>query len=121
MAKLKAIHKSVIITTELTVKQIKKLEAIEPDALTIVNDKDEVIFAIGTGKQEVISKNGIVFTNDSSISVLAVSDKALDQEALEESFGAILLQLSRVEEQAQAALAELTVDLKDLIKIEKIN
>lgn len=118
MANLKAVHKAAIISTDLSVKDIKKLEAIEPDALTIVNDKDEVIFQVATGKHESMSKYGIVFANDSRISVLVDTDKALDQETLEETFGAILLQLSRVEAQAAEALAELTIDLKDLIKID---
>ena len=118
MANLKAVHKAAIISTDLSVKDIKKLEAIEPDALTIVNDKDEVIFAIGTGSKESISKNGIVFDDDSRVSVLVDTKKPLDQETLEEAFGAILLQLSRVEAQAAEALSQLTVNLKDLIKID---
>jgi hypothetical protein len=118
MAHIKTVHKAAVISTELSVKDIKKLEAINPDALEIRTEKGDVLFRVATGKEDGISKYGIVFATDSKISVLTNSDKALDRDAVAESFGAILLQLSRVEEQAKAALESIDSNLDDLIEIE---
>jgi hypothetical protein len=118
MAHIKTVHKAAVISTELSVKDIKKLEAINPDALEIRTEKGDVLFRVATGKEDGISKYGIVFATDSKISVLTNSDKALDRDAVAESFGAILLQLSRVEEQAKAALESIGSNLDDLIEIE---
>ena len=118
MAHIKTVHKAAVISTELSVKNIKKLEAINPDALEIRTEKGDVLFKVATGSVESISKYGIVFADDSKISVLTNSDKALDRDTVAESFGAMLLQLSRVEEQANAALESIGADLDSLIEIE---
>lgn len=117
MANIKVIHKAAVISTDLTVKKIKKLEAIAPDCLTIKNEKGEILFSIGTGKQESISKYGIVFANDSKISVLIDATK-VNRDLVEELFGAALLQLSTIEAQSAKALKHLGTSLEDLIQIE---
>jgi GTPase SAR1 family protein len=118
MAHIKTVHKAAIISTDLSVKNIKKLEAINPDALEIKNDKGETLFKVATGSEEFISKYGIVFANDSKISVIVNTKEKLDRETVSEIFGATLLQLSRVEEQANAALESIGADLDSLIEIE---
>ena len=118
MAKIKTVHKAAVISTDLSVKNIKKLEAINPDALAIKNDKGETLFQIATGSNESISKYGIVFANDSKLSVIVDTDKSLSRDLVAELFGATLLQLSRVEEQANAALESIGTDLDTLIEIE---
>ena len=118
MAHIKTVHKAAVISTDLSVKNIKKLEAINPDALAIKNDKGETLFQIATGSNESISKYGIVFANDSKLSVIVDTDKSLSRDLVAELFGATLLQLSRVEEQANAALESIGTDLDTLIEIE---
>lgn len=118
MAHIKTVHKAAVISTDLSVKNIKKLEAINPDALEIKNDKGETLFQIATGSNESISKYGIVFANDSKLSVIVDTDKSLSRDLVAELFGATLLQLSRVEEQANAALESIGTDLDTLIEIE---
>lgn len=118
MAKIKTVHKAAVISTDLSVKEIKRLEAINPDSLEIKNDKGETLFKIATGQAESLSKYGIVFANDSKISVAVDTNKALDRETVSEIFGAMLLQLSRVEEKATEALASIGSDLDSLIEIE---
>ena len=118
MAHIKTVHKAAVISTELSVKNIKKLEAINPDSLEIKNDKGETLFKVASGSHESISKFGVVFAEDSKISVLVDTEKKLDRETVSELFGAILLQLSRVEEQANAALESIGADLDTLIEIE---
>lgn len=118
MAHIKTAHKAAIISTDLSVKDIKKLEAINPDSLEIKTDKGETLFKVATGNNESISKFGVVFANDSKISTLVDSAKALDRDTVSEIFGAIVLQLSRVEEQAKAALESIGTDLDNLIEIE---
>lgn len=118
MAHIKTVHKAAVISTDLSVKNIKKLEAINPDALAIKNDNGETLFQIATGSNESISKYGIVFANDSKLSVIVDTDKSLSRDLVAELFGATLLQLSRVEEQANAALESIGTDLDTLIEIE---
>jgi hypothetical protein len=118
MAKIKTVHKAAVISTDLSVKDIKKLEAINPDALCIKKDNDETLFKVGVGSQESMSRYGIVFAGDSKISVVVDTEKKLDRETVSEIFGATLLQLSRVEEQANEALAAIGSDLDSLIEIE---
>lgn len=117
MANLKTVHKAAVISTELSVKDIKKLEAIAPDALEVKTESGDVLFKIATGNTESISKYGIVFTNDSKISVLVDSDKKLDKDVVTEIFGTTLLQLSKVEAQANSALENIATNLDDLIEI----
>lgn|SRR5574344_460366 len=118
MAHIKTVHKAAVISTDLSVKNIKKLEAINPDSLEIKNDNGETLFKVATGSEESISKFGIVFANDSKISVVVNTEERLDRETVSEIFGATLLQLSRVEEQANAALENIGADLDTLIEIE---
>ena len=118
MAHIKTVHKAAVISTDLSVKNIKKLEAINPDSLEIKNDNGETLFKVATGSEESISKFGIVFANDSKISVVVNTEERLDRETVSEIFGATLLQLSRIEEQANAALENIGADLDTLIEIE---
>lgn len=117
MANIKVMHKAAVISTDLTIKEIKKLEAINPDCLTIKNDNGDVLFSIATSNRESISKYGIVFANDSKISVLIDAAK-VNRDVVEELFGATVLQLSTIENQAMMALEELDTDLATLIEIE---
>jgi len=118
MAHIKTAHKAAVISTDLSVKNIKKLEAINPDALEIKNEKGDILFKVATGANESMSKYGVVFANDSKISVVVNTKEKLDRETVSEIFGATLLQLSRVEEQANAALESIGADLDSLIEIE---
>lgn len=117
MANIKVMHKAAVISTDLTIKEIKKLEAINPDCLTIKNDNGDVLFSIATSNRESISKYGIVFANDSKISVL-IDAARVNRDVVEELFGATVLQLSTIENQAMSALEELDTDLATLIEIE---
>ena len=103
MAKIKTVHKAAVISTDLSVKDIKKLEAINPDALCLKKDNGETLFQVGIGSEESMSRYGIVFSGDSKISVVVDTAEKLNRETVSEIFGATLLQLSRVEEQAVEA------------------
>lgn len=116
MANIKVMHKAAVISTDLTVKEIKKLEALNPDCLAIKDAEGNVMFNIATSTKECVSKYGIVFANDSKISVLVDAVK-VDRDVIEDLFGAILLQLSEVEKKAFDYLEEVATDLDDLIEI----
>lgn len=118
MANIKVMHKAAVISTDLTVKEIKKLEALNPDCLAIKDANGDVRFNIATGTMEAVSKYGIVFANDSKITVLIDAAK-VNRDVIEELFGAILLQLSEIERNAIEYLDNITVDLSDLIEIEE--
>lgn len=116
MANIKVMHKAAVISTDLTVKEIKKLEALNPDCLAIKDAEGNVMFNIATSTRESVSKYGIVFANDSKISVLIDAVK-VDRDVIEELFGAVLLQLSEIEKKAFDYLEEVATDLDDLIEI----
>lgn len=116
MANIKVMHKAAVISTDLTIKEIKKLEALNPDCLAIKDAEGNVRFNIATSNMESISKYGIVFANDSRISVLIDAAK-VNREVVEELFGAVLLQLSEIEKKSFDYLEEISTDLDDLIEI----
>jgi len=116
MANIKVMHKAAVISTDLTVKEIKKLEAIKPECLTIKDAEGNIRFSIGTANHESISKYGIAFANDSKVSILIDAPK-VNRDLVEELFGALLLQLSEIEQNAYDVLDEVAVDLEDLIEI----
>ena len=116
MANIKVMHKAAVISTDLTIKEIKKLEALNPDCLAIKDAEGNVRFNIATSNNESISKYGIVFANDSRISVL-IDAARVNRDVVEELFGAVLLQLSEIEKKAMTYLDEITTDLDDLIEI----
>ena len=117
MANIKVMHKAAVISTDLTIKEIKKLEALNPDCLAIKDAEGNVRFNIATSSKESISRFGIVFNNDSRISVLIDANK-INRDVVEELFGAVLLQLSEIEKKAVAYLDSVSVDLDDLIEID---
>ncbi len=116
MAKLKTLHKAAVISTELAINDIKKVEALNPDALAIKNADGEVIFKVGVGKEESVSRFGVVFAGDSKISVLL--GNPVDRATIEEKFGATLLRLSEVERQVSEYLETVDTNLSDLIEID---
>lgn len=116
MANIKVMHKAAVISTDLSIKEIKKLEALNPDCLAIKDAEGNVIFNIATSNRESISKYGIVFANDSKISVLIEAPK-VNKDVIEELFGAILLRLSKIETQAFDYLEDVDSDLDTLIEI----
>ena len=101
---------------DVDMKLFNKLEALNPDCLAIKDAEGNVMFNIATSTKECVSKYGIVFANDSKISVLVDAVK-VDRDVIEDLFGAILLQLSEVEKKAFDYLEEVATDLDDLIEI----
>ena len=119
MAKVQVMHKAVMLSSDLTIEEIKKAEAIIPEALQIVDRHDNVIFAVATGNCEGMSTYGVVFNKENKISVLIDEQAALTADKVEEYFGSILLRLTRVEDQVKAHLADIKADLKDMISFVK--
>lgn len=117
MANIKVMHKAAVISTDLTVKEIKKLEALKPECLSIKDAEGNVRFSICTANHESISRYGIAFANDSKVSILIDAPK-VNRDIVEDLFGALLLQLSEIEQKAYEALDEVSTDLEDLIEIE---
>ena len=113
MAKIRAIDQAVVITSSLTNEQISKAVKYFPEVLTLKakNDDDKLVpvFAVSQGTKGDVSKFGITFPNgekneQASLTVsIDKMSKAKRAEFVKDSFGKVLVNLNKIEEQYTAA------------------
>ena len=113
MAKIRAIDQAVVITSSLTNEQLSKAVKYFPEVLTLKakNDEDKLVpvFAVSQGTKGDVGKFGITFPKGekNELASLTVSiDKmstAKRTEFVKDSFGKILVNLKKVEEQYESA------------------
>lgn len=67
MAKIVIAGDAVVVTSSLTLDDIRKVEKYRPDALILKGGEDnkEPIFAVSTAKSGYINKNGVAFASES--------------------------------------------------------
>lgn len=128
MAKLKISGNAIVLTSDLKLDTIKKMEKYNPDALVIFNEtKDgdrEEVFKIGSGVVSGISKYGITFaeTNKTGLAVatsllpetVAVGDK---KQFVKENFANTLFFLQDLEAAVKTSCEELDAAYAELDKI----
>lgn len=128
MAKLKISGNAIVLTSELKLDTIKKMEKYNPDALVIFNEtKDgdrEEVFKIGSGAVSGISRFGITFaeTNKAGLAVatillpetVAVGDK---KQFVKENFANALFFLQDLEAAVKTSCEALDAAYAELDKI----
>ena len=113
MAKIRAIDQAVVITSSLTNEQISKAVKYFPEVLTLKaeNDDDKLVpvFAVSQGTKGDVSKFGITFPkgekNEQASLTVSIDkmSKAKRAEFVKDSFGKVLVNLNKIEEQYTAA------------------
>lgn len=102
--------KALVVTSAIKVKDLKRAEAICPDALILRNENKDVVFSVGMSpKQFGIGAYGVIFdteTPDGLAQITVPLDKTLTKEELGDKYGMAFIRLAQVEEQFAAAYAE---------------
>lgn len=116
MAKISIAANTMILESEFTLDQLKTLEQFNPDALTLCNDKDELLFKVGTSSGSgALSSMGVVFNTTSSNGKAAVSvalpENLEDRKAYAtDKYTIAILKLKQVESSLGAAITKITAD-----------
>ena len=103
MANVKIAGNVIILTSAVTLEQIKRLEKHRPEALAVRNDKNEVIFRVGTGSN-ALNNNGASFNattkDDRELAFITLEIPANITDGkryFAEIYGKAHLQLKRIE------------------------
>ena len=121
MAVVKIAGNTIILTSTLTLEQIKRIEKHRPEALEIRNAKEEIIFRVGTGSN-ALNDHGASFnaaTLDERelayISLPIHSGVADAKRYFAETFGQPHLHLKAVEFRLADVLAEVEDEITEIM------
>lgn len=116
--KTKIVGNRVIISTKLTLAEIKGLQKNSPESLALFDEKDQVVFRVGFGNVASITPFGVTFNEvdpETGKCFLSfdIDPSAEDKAAhIAETFGKALASLTAIEQDAEADYAELQEDLR---------
>lgn len=101
-----------VIESDLTVDQIKKLEKHQPEALVLRDDNNSIMFRVGLDKNAAISDFGILFNKETTqgYATLAIEEKGTKIE-IAEKYSVVLDNLIAVEQIATMAYENLEARL----------
>lgn len=113
--RIKIAGNAIVLTSKLKFATIQKMEKYNPDALCLVeikNDEENEIFRIATGKTSSISKFGITFMEadkkgNATATVLLPEGVTDKKEYIKDNFATALFMLSDLEDAVNTACAEL--------------
>ncbi len=120
--KINTIGNSLVVTTEVTMEDLKKLQACKSEALSLfqeVDGKKQERFRVAPGKTGSLTTFGATFSGDTNtepkVAMLTVdlSAKPADKDVKQyvaEKYGTAILNLRKVEEQFKPALKQITED-----------
>lgn len=111
-AKVSIVGSVAMISTEIGIEALEDIEKYEPDALILRNDDNIEVFRVMTGMPASVGKYGICFDKDknadgnaSIVVCLPVGETPTD--FMFDKYGAIVCNLSKIEEGYEAALAKI--------------
>lgn len=105
MARLEKFHQAVVITTSLTIEQLKKAEAVCPGALTLVDSKTgNEVFKVMSGSTTSLTDKGLVLADNNPI-IIVGTDANVSMEDLQIKYGLALMSLQHVERSVEDNLA----------------
>ena len=113
--RIKIAGNALVLTSKLKFATIQKMEKYNPDALCLVevkNDEENEIFRIGTGKSSSIGKYGITFMEANregfaTATILFPENVSDKKEYIKDNFATALFMLSDLEDAVNTACAEL--------------
>lgn len=116
---IKTVGNSLVVTTEVTMEDLKKLQARKPDALALtkeVDGKKQEYFRVAAGKAGSLNTFGATFSADTNTApkkamlTVDISGKSAEEDVKQyvaEKFGAAILNLREVEKKFQPALHQI--------------
>lgn len=107
MANMKKVGQAIVVTSVLKVEDIKRVARFAPKALKLVDGDKKEYFVVAVGS-ESIGQYGVAFKeqNAEGFAQLTLMGKSeVTKKELAETYGHILNNLAKVEEQALDALA----------------
>jgi hypothetical protein len=117
MAKFKVVGDAAVLISDISVETLEKLETFRPEALQLLDEDKEPIFAIATGPHGHMGSFGVCFdsktpTNKAQLTLnLPVNmTNAEKKEYIKTKFGLALLKLNKLEANIQADAASLAAD-----------
>lgn len=117
MAKFKVVGDAAVLISDISVETLDKLETFRPEALQLLDEKKEPIFAVTTGPYGHMGTFGVCFdsktpTNKAQLTLnLPVNmTNAEKKEYIKTKFGLALLKLNKLETNIQADAANLAAD-----------
>jgi hypothetical protein len=122
MAKIKICGDAAVLTSAVTVKDIKTLSKFKPNALKLIDPetKDE-LYAIGMGSTASLSKFGATFTGEdargcatATIALPIGIENEKKKEYTKDSFGYALLSLQKVEAQIVEVMATTRAEFENM-------
>lgn len=113
--RIKIAGNAIVLTSKLKFATIQKMEKYNPNALCLVevkNDEENEIFRIGTGKASSIGKYGITFMEADkkgfATATVLLPDGVTDKKAyIKDNFATALFMLNDLEDAVNTACAEL--------------
>ena len=121
MANVKIAGNVIIITSTMTLAQIKRLEKHRPEALAIRNEKNEVIFRVGTGSN-AFNVNGASFNSATKddrelafISLEIPADVTDGRRYFAEIHGKAHMQLKRIESGLADVLTAVEAEINEIM------
>ena len=124
MADVRIAGNTVVITSTVTLEQIKRLEKHRPEALEVRNAKDEVTFRVGTGSNS-LNTFGASFNSATlderklALIQIEIPDGVTDAKTwFAETYGKALVLLKQVEAELNTAIrvvaGEINVIMRDI-------
>jgi len=121
MADVRIAGNIIVLTSSVTLEELKRLEKHRPEALGIRNAKDEVIFRVGTGSN-ALNNNGASFctaTLDSrglALITLTIPAGVTDAKLyFAETFGKAYAQFKQVEAGLAEATREVAAEIAEIM------
>lgn len=118
MAKIKVTGSAMVLTSDVKLEDIKKLEKFSPESLKIIDENENEVFKIGTGLNG-FNKYGATF-NEANADGKAVATVLLPEgienkaKYVKDNYGYALLKLNTLEEFIAEALTELSADFEKI-------
>lgn len=120
MAKITIAGDAVVITSDVTLEDLKKVSKYNPKALVLRDENDTLIYSIAVSSNAEageINKNGAVFTSvapdGSGLATITMCSSTLSgdiKEAVADKIGSAILHLSQIEERLPQVLSQIDAD-----------
>lgn len=112
-----------VVISNIKASAIKKLAKANPEALKLLNEDREVIFAVGLGAKGAIQNFGITFNNEDTAGNAAVTIDIEDVPAdkrvayVAETYYKAFDKLAQLERNIEAAVAEYDAHVREITEL----
>ena len=124
MAKITVVGDAAVVTSSITLANLKKIEKYRPKALTLFGGEDgkEPVFKIGTGSKGSINEYGATFSgethDDKKLATITIPLTGVTgdvKEYVAESTGTAIININKIERSLGAALEEIDAEKAEVL------